>query len=317
MLPTFLTMERGMKIQTVNGEINPKELGITDAHNHIYIATPEWVRKKDPDLALDDYQMSIEEMKLYKQAGGKSFVDCTAIDYGRDIVTLQKIARETNVNIIAIAGFKEDPFIKNWLGDQPLDEKVIEERLVKEITEGVESTGIRCGVLKASTSYNSIKPLEEKMLRIVSRAQKRTGAPIVTHCTGGTMGLEQLDIFENEGVDLSRVSIGHGDLNPDAWIAKSIAARGAFVCYDNAGKAKYHPDAQRIEVLKTLVNAGFEQHVLLGMDIGRQSDCRYRSCGLGHGWMLTNYVPRLKSEGFDDNVIEKFLIDNPKRWLSF
>jgi predicted metal-dependent phosphotriesterase family hydrolase len=306
-----------VKIRTVCGDIDPKDLGITDSHNHIYINLPDWVRKKDPDFALDNYETSVEEMKLFKQAGGRSFVDCTAIDYGRDVVVLQKISKETGVNIIAISGFKEDPFFKVWLADQVLNEKALEDQLVKEIEAGVDNSGIHTGVLKASTSYNRITATEEKLLHIVARAQKRTGAPIVTHCTGGTMGLEQLDIFESEGVDLSRVSIGHGDLNPDAWIAKSIAGRGAFVCYDNAGKAKYHPDSQRIEVLSALVASGYENNVLLGMDIGRQSDCKYISGGLGHGWLLSKYIPRLKSEGFSQDVIDKFLVENPKRWLAF
>ncbi len=306
-----------MKIRTVCGDINPNDLGITDSHNHIYINLPEWVRKKDADFALDNYETSVEEMKLFKQAGGRSFVDCTAIDYGRDVVMLQKISKETGVNIIAISGFKEDPFFKAWLGEKTFDAKSLEDLLVKEINEGVDGKGICCGVLKGSTSYNRITPREEQLLHIVARAQKRTGAPIVTHCTGGTMGIEQLDIFESEGVDLTRVSIGHGDLNPDAWIAKSIVSRGAFVCYDNAGKAKYHPDSQRIDVLRALVDAGYENKILLGMDIGRQTDCHYKSGGLGHGWLLSKYIPRLKSEGFNQDIIDKFLIENPKHWLAF
>ncbi|HEY60315.1 MAG TPA: hypothetical protein G4N92_06485 [Anaerolineae bacterium] len=69
-----------MKIQTVAGDIKPEDLGITDAHNHIFIALPEWVRKKDSDLALDDLELSTAELELFKQAGGQSVVDCTAID---------------------------------------------------------------------------------------------------------------------------------------------------------------------------------------------------------------------------------------------
>ena len=131
------------------------------------------------------------------------------------------------------------------------------------------------------------------------------------------MGLEQLDVFEKEGVDLSRVSVGHCDLNPDSWIAKEIAKRGAFVAYDSVGKAKYHPDSQRVEVLRTLVNAGFERNILLGMDIGRQSDCKVDHGGLGHGWLLSKFIPRLLSEGFSQQVIDGFLSENPKRWLAF
>jgi len=306
-----------MKIRTVTGDIKPEDLGVTDAHNHIFIAVPDWVRKKDADFAIDDLKVSIAELNLFKEAGGQSFVDCTAIDYGRDVTALYKIAEKTGVHIIAVAGFKEDKFIKAWLGDRSFNEEEIEQLLIKEITKGVGNTDIRCGVLKASTSYNRVTSLEENVLRIVAKAHKKTGAPIVTHSTGGTMGLEQLDAFEKEGVDLSHVSIGHCDLNPDPWIAKEIAKRGAFVAYDSVGKAKYHPDTQRVEVLLALVDAGFEKNVLLGMDIGRQSDCKVKHGGLGHGWLLEKFIPRLLSEGFSQKVIDQFLIENPKRWLTF
>jgi len=262
-------------------------------------------------------EVAIEEILLFKQAGGQSFVDCTVIGYGRDVRVLREISQRTGVNIVAVAGFKEDPFIRAWLDNQPLDPEEVEGLLVREITEGVEDTGIRCGVVKASSSYNRITPLEETMLRVCARAHKRTAAPIVTHCTSGTMGLQQLDILESEGVDLSHVSIGHCDLNPDAWYAKSIADRGAYVAYDSVGKAKYHPDSQRVEVLRALVESGYEKQVLLGMDIGRMSDCKVKSGGLGHGWLLSNFVPRLRSEGFDEDILNGFLVENPRRWLAF
>jgi predicted metal-dependent phosphotriesterase family hydrolase len=306
-----------MIIRTVTGDIAPESLQITDVHNHIFINLPEWVRKKDPDLALDDLEMNIEELLLFKRAGGKSFVDCTAIDYGRDVQKVKEIAEKTGVSIISVAGYKEDPFLRVWLNGAALDPLKIEEGLVRDVIVGVGDTGIKCGALKGSTSYNRITSLEEQILRCVSRAHRQTGAPILTHSTGGTMGLEQLDIFESEGVDLHRVNIGHCDLNPDPWLAKEIARRGAFVGYDSVGKSKYHPDSQRVEALKALVDGGYEDRVLLGMDIGRKSDCKVKSGGLGHGWLLTNFIPRLRSEGFSEPVLKKFLIENPKHWLAF
>ncbi len=306
-----------MQIRTITGDITPEALGVTNSHDHISISPPDWVRKKDPDLVLEDRQLNTQEMLAFKAAGGRSFVDCTSIDYGRNIAALSEIAHETGVQIIATSGFKEDPFTRAWLKNQPPDVDQLVALLVKEITVGVEETEIRCGVLKGSSSYNRISPLEETMLRVAARAHKTTGAPIVTHCTSGTMGLEQLDIFESEGVDLSRVCIGHCDLNPDPWYAKSIAARGAYVAYDSLGKVKYHPDSQRVEALRALVEAGHNKRILLGMDIGRQSDCKAYSGGIGHGWWLSKFIPRLRSEGFPENVIQDFLVENPKSWLAF
>ena len=306
-----------MKIRTVTGDISPQEAGIIDAHNHAFIEVPDWVRKKDPDLAVDELPVCLEEMRLYKNAGGGTLVDCTAIDYGRDVVALKEISDESKVFIIATSGFKEDIFTRNWLGEKPFIAEQIEEQLFLEITAGVGNTGIRCGVLKASTSYNRVTDLEEQVLRIVARVQKRTSAPTLTHCTSGTMGLEQVEILEREGADLSHVSIGHLDMNPDPWYVKSIARKGAFVSLDTAGKSKYHPDSHRVELLRALLDAGLGNHVLLGMDIGRKSDCRIGAGGLGHDWLLTHYIPRLREEGFAENSINQFLVENPQRWLAF
>jgi predicted metal-dependent phosphotriesterase family hydrolase len=303
------------KVRTVLRDIPPEALGVTTCHDHIFVRPPKWLTDKDPDRLIADVDKSTAEMNLYKMSGGQSFVDATTIEYGRDIRTLRQISERTGIHIIATSGYNQDMFAKPWIGDRtPQD---LEELLVKEVTEGVENTGIRCGVVKASSAYNQISPLAESLLRACARAQKRTGAPALTTAELGTVGLERLDIFESERVDLTRVCVAHGDLNPDPWYIKDMMSRGAFVGFDNLGKVKYQPDSVRVKVLRELVDAGHQKQILLGMDLGSTRDLKAYQGGLGLGYLLNRFVPRLREEGFNEEVINDFLVENPKRWLAF
>jgi predicted metal-dependent phosphotriesterase family hydrolase len=72
------------------------------------------------------------------------------------------------------------------------------EVFTKELTEGIEGSGVRAGIIKVGSSMRRITDTEEKLIRAAARAHRRTGAPITTHATVGTMGREQVQILEDE-----------------------------------------------------------------------------------------------------------------------
>ena len=81
---------------------------------------------------------------------------------------------------------------------------------VRDIEQGIADTGIKAAILKCATDEPGVTPGVERVLRAVAQAHRRTGVPISTHTHAGTRrGLEQQRIFAEEGVDLSRVVIGH------------------------------------------------------------------------------------------------------------
>ncbi len=85
-----------------------------------------------------------------------------------------------------------------------------------------------------------ITPFEEKVLIAAARAQKATGAAIEVHFDGDLATTAQkhhvLDVFENEGVDLTRVCLNHEvpyvDLVDDFI---SLAQRGCYLSFDMLG----------------------------------------------------------------------------------
>ena len=89
-----------------------------------------------------------------------------------------------------------------------------------------------------------IEGVELRCAQAVARAQLVTGVAITTHTSGssrfeirgGNLGSLHLDVFEAEGVDPSRVIIGHTDENADIRQLIALARRGAYVQFDVIGK---------------------------------------------------------------------------------
>lgn len=302
-------------VQTVLGPVNTNDLGVTDYHEHLYVDAPRWWLAQSGDFKIDDLDKNARELRDWKAAGGKTVIEMTAIDYGRNVRALRKLAEAVpGVNIIAITGFNKPLYCERWVGEWSEDRLV--DLLAREVEVGIEDTGIRAAVIKAGTGYNVVQGLGEKLLRVAARAHRKTGAPIITHTESGTMGLEQLEVLVAEGVNPGSVCIGHLDRNPDFFVHKAICDAGAYIGYDCPGKIKYGPDSQRTDVLIKLVQAGYGHRILLGNDMARRSYFRSYGGGPGLDFVLTRFVPRLRAEGLAPEVIDDILINNPRRFLS-
>ena len=310
-------------IRTVMGDIPSEELGVTYSHEHLISSPPQWKAEEDPDLVITDLDKALEEVRDFRDLGGRSLFEASAYDYGRDVEALREISERTGVHIIACAGFNKglwfDPMISDW------SEEKIERHVVREVTEGIDGTNARGGVIKFGSGYNSISESEERVIRADARAHKSTGAPLHGHTEAGTMGLEQLDILEEEGVELSRVAITHVSRNPDPWYLRKMAERGPLLCFDGLSKTKYFPESVRIDAIIRLCELGYHDQIIIGGDLARKSDLRAYSRGPGLRFILGSWVPRFREElserGFPaskaEDIVRAILVDNPRRYFDF
>lgn len=311
------------RVQTVLGSVAPRAVGPIYHHEHILSSPPARIAKADPDLVLDSVDAIVAEIEDFKALGGNAICDASAIDYGRDINGVVEVARRSGVHIIATAGFNKGLYFEPWIEQATVED--LHERLVREITIGVDGTEHRAGQLKFGTSYGRMTDAEEKTARAACRAQRDTGAPLFTHTESGTLALEQLDLMREEGVDTSRVCIGHLDRNPDLWMIRQVARTGAFVSIDQVSKVKYYTDQVRIDLIIDLVRLGLQQHILLSGDLARRSYLRAYGGGPGFAYILGRFIPRLREEmaergtppGAIDRVIEDLTINNPRRFFTF
>ena len=302
-------------IRAVLGDIDAVSLGVCYPHEHLLGRPPGHLA--EPDFMLDSEEAAIREMNWFREAGGRSLVEMSTPDYGRDAAGLRRVSQASGVQIICATGYNKEKLSKPFLENASVAE--LTHRCIQEVNQGIDSTGIRAGVIKASSSLNQISPLEEKMFIAAARAHRATGAPISTHTEAGTMALEQVALLASQGVNPGHVIIGHVDRKLDWEYHLELARTGVYIGFDQLSKEKYYPDSLRISFIKRLVEAGFGKQILISGDQARRSYLPGYETGGGPGftYILWRFVPWMREAGVPQSAIEDILIHNPARALSF
>lgn len=314
-------------IRTVRGDIAPEKLGVTATHEHLYC--DQRLCRSDVDfpgtyakMVLLDKDLVVSELADFYAAGGRAIAEMTSSGWGRDVAALKEISERSGIHVIAISGFYVEDCLPDFVDQAGIEELV--DIIVGEVTEGADGTGIRTGLLKSGVGRPVIEGREAKCARAVARAQLRTGLAITTHTSassrfevpGGNLGMQHLDLLEEEGVDPSRVIIGHTDEKVDIRNLMAMARRGAYLQFDVIGKLHWMLDETRVEVLCQLVEKGYEKHLLLSSDRCREMELKAQG-GPGYDHVLRDFVPRLREAGFDDALLSCILAENPARVLAF
>jgi phosphotriesterase-related protein len=306
-----------LKIVTVNGPIDPRELGVTLSHDHVLVdawgMTPGY---EDYGTILDNEDLAIEEMKRYRRAGGSALCDPTTVGIGRNPEALRRISRASGVHIVMGCGWYRERVYPPYVFQEQPDR--LADRLVQELTQGVDGTGIRPGFIgEIGTERFHITPAQERVFRAAARAQRRVGCAIMTHTTHwGELALEQLDLLAEEGVPANRVIVSHlGDRPSVHWLLP-IAERGAWIDVDNLAFSDYAPLEVRADNVAALWKAGFGAQIMLSNDICKISQLTFYG-GCGYQNVITNFYPLLKARGLSQDQITAMTVSNPSRAFAY
>ena len=249
-----------------------------------------------PDI-MHNVDLMSEEVAKVKSAGVACIVDGGHSDMGRNVDFLRQVSMKSGVPIVAGGGFYSQPFYPKEISTMSEDQ--IFRALVKQADDDT------LGAFGEIGSWDEISADERKVFRAIGRAHVATNLPIFTH-TGipGKSALEQLDIFEDEGVKPDRVVIGHlGNLvDTKVYVHKAICRRGAFVGFDRQG----NNDAPQVPMVMALIEAGFADHLMFSSDASS-----------GYSKTMTVFLPKLKAAGANDQVLHRIMVDNPRRFLAF
>ena len=300
------------EVMTVLGPVPVKQLGITLMHEHLFIDLCRVTR--DPDHWLNDFNLTIKELAPYSAGGGRTLVDVTNRDLGRNPAGLQNVARITGLNIVMGCGWYREPYYQPEIYEKRTDQ--VAQDIIDEIENGVGDTGVRPGIIgEIGCDRNYISPAEERSFRASARAHKRTGLTISTHTVRCTAGLDQLDILEDEGVDLHRVIIGHCDTYPDPQYHEAIAKRGAYVEFDCIRSKFDWEIASRVQWVIRLIENGYLKQILLSHDCCMKPHLQAYG-GNGYDYVLRDFVPRLLAKGLSNEQIQILLVENPASALT-
>lgn len=319
--------------RTILGDVEPSELGVVNAHDHL-IRVGAGEVYIDRDHQLDDVDKAIEEAGYFIDASrrwshGGTVVDMCPANCGRDVERLAAVGRAVDgLHIIAATGFhREHVYLEtqsHWVSRYSVDQ--IADLLIADVAEGIDKNDYsgpivdrstyRAGVIKIATAYGKITPFERKCMEAAAKASIETGAPINTHTTYGTCGLEQAQTLIGLGVPADRIAIGHIQRNADVYYLRQILDTGAWLEIDGTYRIKYQPDSNRIMELRELGELGYGDRILLGTDSGKRSYQKAYGAVTGIDFNAAVDGPRMLAEGFDPEYVDKLLVSNGQRFFT-
>ncbi len=312
-----------MTLNTVLGPIDTSELGFTLSHEHVSVGSggfpytfPEFL---DRQATLE---RAVRDLTQAREEGVHTIIDMAPHDQGRDVRLQEEVSRLSGVNIVACSGTWLD--VPRFFWDA--DPNKIADIYSREIENGIDGTSIKAGILKAASDAGGIKPQEEIVLRAVSRASIRTGSPIMTHTWAPErIGLRQVEVFQEEGVDLDRVCIGHSNDTTDLGILVELLETGVWLGMDRYPQWASHVPTwtERTQTVAALIDAGWGHRVLLGHDwdstIGLYPPEARAEKEAGNPdnylFITRRVLPLLKSLGASTLDISALLVDNPRRFF--
>ncbi|MEU9017099.1 hypothetical protein [Actinomadura sp. NPDC048394] len=243
-----------MRVRTVLGDVDPADLGVCDAHDHLFLRTPRL-----PGRELDDPARAAAHLRAFADLGGRTIAHWTPYGLGRRERDLADLSAATGVHIIAATGLHQavhyDPDLLARIRPG------LAALFHRELTDGP------AGMIKVAGGFHGLDEHARHTMAAAAEASGATGAPIGVHLEDGTAALDVLDLLCGSlGVPPDRVILSHLDRSPDPWIHRRAAEAGAYLCFEGPSRAHHATDWRLFDSLAALAEAGHTDRVLMGGD---------------------------------------------------
>ncbi|RYG76310.1 phosphotriesterase [Yimella sp. RIT 621] len=315
-------------VPTVTGTVESAELGRVLVHEHVFVVNEEYRQNFQGDWDEEGkIADAVRDLNELKGLGIDTILDPTVLGLGRYIPRIQKIAAQTDLNIVVATGvytYNEIPFQFHYSGPGLLFDvpEPMTELFVKDLTEGIADTGVRAGFLKCAIEEQGMTPGVERVMRAVAQAHVRTGAPITVHTNPHTRsGLEAQRVLREEGVDLTKVVIGHSGDTTDLDYLAELADAGSLLGMDRFGLDVLLPFEDRVRTVVDLVERGYAEKIVVAHDASCFIDWfdpeakRQVVPKWNFRHISEDVLPALRDGGVSDDDIETMLVANPRRYF--
>lgn len=322
------------QVQTVRGPVDADALGQTLMHEHVFVMDPQMQANYPAEWGSEDERVADAVVRLNSVhgLGVGTIVDPTVIGLGRYIPRIQRIAEQTALNIVVATGvytYDDVPFYFHHRGpalDAVLGTSVPDpmvDMFVGDLTNGIADTGVRAGMLKCAIDAQGLTPGVERVMRAVGKAHLQTGAPITVHTHPGSQtGLEvQRVLVEEEGVDPTRVVLGHSGDSSDADHLSALAEAGFVLGMDRFGINLATTFEARADIVVELCRRGYADRMVLSQDASCYIDWIEPSImpflpQWNYEHIHTEVLPYLLEHGVTQEQVDTMLVDVPKRVLT-
>jgi predicted metal-dependent phosphotriesterase family hydrolase len=303
---------------TVRGPVPYESLGITDAHNHVWIDSVPGADPKAPFL--NQFDQILRELKEYRQSGGETLLDCQPGGCGRDGNRLLALSTESQVNLIACTGFHRRKYYPDnyWLWGANAQEA--SNYICSELEQGLDKTlttpsPVRAGFIKiALESLWPDCPLAA--VEGAASAAFETKALIEIHTERGALAEKACVYFSEMGLSPHQLLLCHMDKRPDISLHKELASLGVLLEYDTFYRPKYDPNSNLWPLIEQMVNAGYSDRIALATDMAEAELYHFIGDGPGLKSLPGEIQNQLKQKGFPETARKQMLGGNIARRLA-
>ncbi|MFJ9752168.1 MULTISPECIES: phosphotriesterase [Streptomyces] len=290
-------------VRTVLGDVRSEELGVCDAHDHLFLSSPQL-----PGQELNDASAARAELDAFRAAGGSAVVQWTPYGMGRRAADLPPLSRAAGVHLVCATGMHQAAHYAPELLDEVRGR--LADVFVSELTVGIGTSGVRAGLVKVAGGFHALDAHARWTMTAAAEAHHATDAPIAVHLEAGTGALDVLDLLCAElGVPPHRVILGHLNRSPDLLVHREAAASGCWLAFDGPSRAHHATDWRMPDAVLALAEAGFGHRLLLGGDTV-VAGARSVDGGPGMPYLLRRVRPRL-TPALGEELVERVLVDNP------
>jgi len=296
-------------------------MGTTLIHEHILFHFDDSRRARSIEFAAG-------LLRDARQVGVQTVVDLTPV---RRIDWLMEIASLVDVHVVTCTGYYLEHLTPGPLA--ALSESQMVARMVHELTDGIDTTGVRAGIIKAAGNSPQLTSWEEQVFRAAAKAHLKTGACIATHACAGSR--EQAQVLLRAGADLNRVFFSHVEaefgwegrtLQEEARYLEDIARQGGSLLFNNFGFEFDTPWPDLTCLLHHLCDAGYQDKILMSVDCNwtwneegkiefEAERVHPETARRTFAYMMTEVVPALLEAGFTGQDIHTFLVENPRKFF--
>ncbi|MBE3040413.1 MAG: phosphotriesterase [Chloroflexi bacterium] len=296
-------------IMSVNGAVEPADLGFTLVHEHVmstFGAEPARYPSYDTDRLL---KQVLPYLAKLKELGCQTLVDCTAAYFGRHPELLRRISQESGLHILTNTGYygaANDRYVPPHAYHETAEQ--IAGRWTREWSESIDGTGIFPGFIKTAVDGGPLSEIDRKLLIAAAITHRQTGLTIQTH-TGDNIEAAHsiMSILLAEGVSPQAWIWVHASNVTDVQPLLLAAGKGAWISLDGVSGER----AQHILGLMLILKENsYLSHVLLSHDGDAYSgEGEFRP----FDYLFTGFIPLLKANGFSEVDIHQLTIQNPRR----
>ncbi|MCU1355410.1 MAG: putative phosphotriesterase [Acidimicrobiales bacterium] len=319
------------QVETVRGPIDTSSLGRTYMHEHVFVLTPDVQQNYPDEWGSEDERVADAVSKLQALAaqGVRTIVDPTVIGLGRYLPRIQVIAEQVpDLNIVVATGcytYGDVPFFFHHRGpalSAELPDPMVD-LFVGDITDGIAGTGVRAAFLKCAIDEQGPTDGVVRVMRAVAQAHHRTGAPITVHThPGSRSGSEAKRVLcDEEGVDPSRIVLGHSGDTDDADHLSELAEAGFILGMDRFGINVGTTFEARADIVVELCRRGYADQLVLSQDAACYIDwIEPEALAFMPQWNYLHIhdevLPYLLDHGVTAAQVDAMLVVTPRRYFA-